>query len=113
MPGLRKVETAPCKRTYTRAPVVVRKHPLTFCLTLAGRKSRSAWLFWKYGDQQSGIAVPLKFLSIEASLFSAAPSFNASSSVEGIAIDILKPLTDLFKRYFMVNGYRYPILFVK
>jgi hypothetical protein len=23
----------------------VRQHPLTFCLTLAGRKSRSAWLF--------------------------------------------------------------------
>jgi len=43
-PCLRNVETVAWRRAYTRAPEAVRKHPLTFCLTLAGRKSRSAWL---------------------------------------------------------------------
>jgi len=38
------VEITACKRAYTAAPWSVRKQPLTFCLTLARRRSHLAWL---------------------------------------------------------------------
>ncbi|BAP56798.1 hypothetical protein THII_2501 [Thioploca ingrica] len=96
-PGGRTVETTPGKRAETSAPDVVRKPPLTGCLTLAGRKFRSAglvvngtpaskakastpssYVFSRLSPlrpvdclQPSCIAVPLKFFNPEAWLWSA------------------------------------------